>query len=135
MSQKTILVVDDDPDVLLSLQIRLKANHYNVIFAADGLGSIAEAQQHMPDLIILDIGLPAGDGFVVLNRLKASNSLSRIPVIVVSARDKSATRDRALKAGAKAVLQKPVDNHQLLSVIRRVLGEGEGNAQAAFLNT
>ena len=123
MSQKTILIVDDDPDVRLGLHLRLKANHYNVIFAADGMASIAEARKHIPDLIILDLGLPAGDGFSVMERLKANDSLSLIPVIVLSARDRAANMDRALKAGAKAFLQKPVDNAQLLSVIRQVLGE------------
>src|ERR1700684_4554113 len=91
--------------------------------AADGMASISEARKHMPDLIILDLGLPAGDGFSVMERLKANDSLSLIPVIVVSARDVTANMDRALKAGAKAFLQKPVDNAQLLSVIRQVLGE------------
>ncbi|MGA8102798.1 MAG: response regulator [Candidatus Acidiferrales bacterium] len=123
MSQKTILIVDDDPDVRLGLHLRLKANHYDVIFAADGMASISEARKHMPDLIILDLGLPAGDGFSVIERLKANDSLSLIPVIVLSARDRVANMDRALKAGAKAFLQKPVDNAQLLSVIRQVLGE------------
>ena len=123
MSQKKILIVDDDPDVRLGLHIRLKANDYEVIFAADGMASIAEARKHMPDLIILDLGLPAGDGFSVMERLKANDSLSLIPVIVLSARDRSANMDRALKAGAKAFLQKPVENAELLAVIRRVLGE------------
>jgi DNA-binding response OmpR family regulator len=123
MSQKTILIVDDDPDVRLGLHLRLKANHYDVIFAADGMASIAEARKHIPDLIILDLGLPAGDGFSVMERLKANDSLALIPVIVLSARDRAANMDRVLKAGAKAFLQKPVDNAQLLSVIRQVLGE------------
>jgi two-component system KDP operon response regulator KdpE len=123
MSQKTILIVDDDPDVRLGLHVRLKANHYNVIFAVDGMSSIAEARKHKPDLVILDLGLPAGDGFSVMERLKANDSLSLIPVIVVSARDREANMDRALKAGAKAFLQKPVANAELLAVIRKVLGE------------
>jgi DNA-binding response OmpR family regulator len=123
MSQKTILIVDDDPDVRLGLHVRLKANHYDVIFAADGMASIAQARKHMPDLIILDLGLPAGDGFSVLERLKANDSLSLIPVIVVSARDLNTNMDRALKAGAKAFLQKPVDNAELLKAIRQALGE------------
>ena len=123
MSQKTILIVDDDPDVRLGLHVRLKANSYDVIFAADGMASIAQARKHMPDLIILDLGLPAGDGFSVMERLKANDSLSLIPVIVVSARDRNANMDQVLKAGAKAFLQKPVANAELLAVIRKVLGE------------
>jgi len=123
MSNKTILIVDDDPDVRLGLHVRLRANHYNVIFACDGMAGIAEARKHMPDLIILDLGLPAGDGFNVMERLKANDNLSLIPVIVISARDPSANRERALKAGAKAFLQKPVDNAKFLAVIRKALGE------------
>src|SRR5580698_6694342 len=114
MSQKKILIVDDDPDVRLSLHVRLKANHYDVAFAEDGMASISEARKHMPDLIILDLGLPAGDGFSVMERLKANDSLYLIPIIVVSARDRHANMDRALKAGAKAFLQKPVENAELL---------------------
>jgi DNA-binding response OmpR family regulator len=123
MANKTILIVDDDPDVRLGLHVRLKANHYDVIFAPDGMASISQVRKHMPDLILLDLGLPAGDGFSVMERLKANDSLSMIPVIVVSARDREANMDRVLKAGAKAFLQKPVDNTELLAVIRKALGE------------
>src|SRR6202050_5720657 len=123
MGNKKILIVDDDPDVRLGLHVRLKANHYNVIFAPDGMASIAEARKRMPDLVILDLGLPAGDGFSVMERLKANDSLSSIPVIVVSARNRDANVDRAMQAGAKAFLQKPADNAELLSVIRQALGE------------
>jgi DNA-binding response OmpR family regulator len=68
MSQKKILIVDDDPEVRLSLQVRLKVNNYDVVFAGDGVAGIAEARKHLPDVIILDLGLPAGDGFSVLER-------------------------------------------------------------------
>jgi DNA-binding response OmpR family regulator len=132
MSQKKILVVDDDPDVRLGLQLRLAANHYDVIFAADGVASIAEARKHMPDLMILDLGLPAGDGFSVLERLKVNESLSAIPVIVLSGRDRVGNWDRAMKAGAKTFLQKPVANDKLLAVIRLVLAESEHIATAVF---
>jgi DNA-binding response OmpR family regulator len=123
MVQKKILVVDDDPDVRLGLQLRLTANHYDVIFAADGVSSIAEARKHMPDLVILDLGLPAGDGFSVLERLKVNEKLSSIPVIVLSGRDRVGNWDRAIKAGAKTFLQKPVANDKLLAVIRLILAE------------
>ena len=120
MSNKKILIVDDDPDVRHGMHVRLKANHYDTFFAADALTSMTEARKHEPDLIILDLGLPAGDGFVVMERLKAFASLA---VIVVSARDVRANRERTLKAGAKAFLQKPVDDAELLAVIRQALGE------------
>jgi DNA-binding response OmpR family regulator len=99
------------------------ANHYDTFFAADALSSVTEARKQEPDLIILDLGLPAGDGFVVMERLKKVPSLALIPIIVVSARDARANQERAIKAGATAFLQKTVDNAELLAVIRRALGE------------
>jgi DNA-binding response OmpR family regulator len=130
--QKKILVVDDDPDVRLGLQLRLTANHYEVLLAGDGVASIAEARKHQPDLIILDLGLPAGDGFSVLERLKANDKLSSIPVVVLSGRDRVGNRDRAITAGAKTFLQKPMANDKLLAVIRMVLGEQGETPRAVY---
>jgi two-component system KDP operon response regulator KdpE len=79
---------------------------------------IATAQKEHPDLITLDLGLPVGDGFVVLERLQSNDALSTIPVIVLTARDPQNNEERALKAGPAASIQKPVDNEELLNVIR-----------------
>jgi DNA-binding response OmpR family regulator len=122
MSKKKILVVEDDPDVREGMHVRLEANDYEVFFAADVISSVIAARKHEPDLIILDLGLPAGDGFLVMDRLKIVPALALIPVIVVSARAGLANQQRAFKAGAKAFLQKPVDNAELLAVIRQTLG-------------
>jgi DNA-binding response OmpR family regulator len=84
---------------------------------------MAEARKSEPDLIILDLGLPAGDGFLVMERFKAVPSLASIPVIVVSARDRRGNEKRAIEAGARAFLQKPVNNAELLAVIRQNLAE------------
>ena len=129
MSNKKILIVEDDPDVRLGYHIRLKANNYDTFFAADSLTCIIEARKHQPDLILLDLGLPAGDGFVVMDRLKSNMYLAVIPVIVVTARDPHLNRKRAIQAGAKAFLQKPVDNDELLAVIQLFLGETNGSEQ------
>jgi DNA-binding response OmpR family regulator len=123
--KKHILIVDDDPDQRLGLHIRLKANNFSTSFAADAMTSIVEARKHAPDLIILDLGLPAGDGFVVMDRLKNITQLALVPVIVVSARSPEPNRQRALQAGAKAYLRKPVDNDELLAVIQLALGASE----------
>src|ERR1700744_3431328 len=132
MVKKKILIVDDDPDVRLGLQLRLNANHYDVLCAADGVTSIAEARKHMPDLIILDLGLPAGDGFSVLERLKVNEKMALIPVIVLSGRDRVGNWDRAIKAGAKTFLQKPVPNEKLLAIIRLILAESDHGSQGAY---
>ncbi len=123
MSDKKILIVEDNVDVRLGLHVLLKAHHYETFFAADALSAISEARKHQPDLIILDLGLPAGDGFVVIDRLRANTYLALIPVIVVSARDLRANKESALKAGAKAYLQKPWNDRELLSLIARHVGE------------
>ena len=123
MDKKKILVIDDDQDLALGLKVRLKANNYITVFATDAVSAISQANKEAPDLILLDLGLPAGDGFVVMERLDNIESLSSIPVIVMSARDPQANKDRALQAGAKAYFQKPVDNDELLTAIRNLMGE------------
>jgi DNA-binding response OmpR family regulator len=123
MGNKKILIVDDDPDVLHSMHVRLKANNYETFFAADAISCMAEARKNEPDLVLLDLGLPAGDGFLVMERFKAVPSLASIPVIVISGRDHRANHKRAIEAGARAFLQKPVNNAELLAVIRQNLAE------------
>jgi two-component system KDP operon response regulator KdpE len=131
MSNKKILIVEDDADVRLGYRVLLKANGYDTFFAADSLAAISEARKHLPDLIVLDLGLPAGDGFVVMERLQAplNTDLAGIPVIVVSGRDLRGNKERALKAGAKAFVQKPWDDDELLAHIARLLGEPDAYGQ------
>ncbi len=117
MARHKILVVDDDPDLVRALRLRLRANDYEIVTAGDGYSAIATAQKERPSLIVLDLGLPVGDGFVVLERLQRSDVLSGVPVIVLSARDPQSNEKRALKAGA-AYFQKPADNEELLKAIR-----------------
>jgi two-component system KDP operon response regulator KdpE len=133
MSAKKILIVDDDEHLLIGLAAKLKANGYAVVSAADGVGAVAVARREAPDLILLDLGLPAGDGFLLLERLKALTDILAIPVIVLSARDPSTNKQRALKAGAVAFFQKPPDNREFMSAIRHALGEEVALAQ--FLKT
>ena len=121
MGKSKILIVDDDPDLKLLLKIHLRANQYDTLQASDGYSAIAVAQKDRPDLIILDLGLPAGDGFVVLKHLRESYTLSNIPVIVLTGRGPELNEQEALQAGATAFFQKPVSDGKLLSVIRENL--------------
>jgi DNA-binding response OmpR family regulator len=125
MARQKILVVDDDPDLVRALRLRLRANNFEVATATDGYTAIAAAQKERPSLIILDLGLPVGDGFVVLDRLQSIDALSSIPIIVLSARDPQSNEERALKAGAAAFFQKPADNDELMNVIRVSLAPGQ----------
>jgi DNA-binding response OmpR family regulator len=123
MSNKKLLIVEDDADVCLGYHVLLKAHHYDTVFAVDSVSAVSEARKQQPDLIILDLGLPAGDGFIVLERFRANTHLAAIPVIVVSARDLRANKARALEEGAKAFLQKPWNDDELLALISELLGQ------------
>jgi len=122
MSSKKILIVDDDRDIRMGLGARLRANDFEVVFAEDGMGAIATARRESPDLVLLDIGLPAGNGYVVLDRLRKNTSLSGIPVVVLSARDAEENEKLALEEGAIAFFQKPADNESLIAAIRSAIG-------------
>lgn len=131
MTNKKVLIVEDDADVRLGYRVLLRAQGYDTFFAADSIAAISEARKHLPDLMVLDLGLPAGDGFVVMERLQAPANvdLAGIPVIVVSGRDLRGNKERALAAGAKAFVQKPWDDDELLGHIARLLGEPDAYGQ------
>jgi two-component system KDP operon response regulator KdpE len=126
VNRAKIMVVDDDPDLRQALSLRLRANNYDIVNVCDGYSAIAMAQKEKPHLIILDLGLPAGDGFAVLKNLQQFPALSMIPVIVLTARDPEANEGRTLQSGAVAFFQKPADNQELLSVIRACLQTASG---------
>jgi CheY-like chemotaxis protein len=122
MDKKTILIVDDNADTRLVLSARLKANHYHPVFAADALQAISVALKERPDAILLDLGLPGGNGLMVLQRLKANTSLSCIPVIIVTAEDPLVAEAGTIEAGAVAFLQKPVDQDKLMTAVQQAVG-------------
>jgi len=116
-----ILVVEDDADTRRGLSIRLRASGFDVETAGDALAAMKKALDRHPDVVLLDLGLPAGDGFAVLERMAVHPELSAVPIVVLSARDPAMNRPRALAAGARAFLQKPADNEQLLGAIRQAM--------------
>jgi DNA-binding response OmpR family regulator len=118
MNKARIMVVDDDPDLRLALSVRLRANNFDTVNVCDGYSALAMALKETPDLIILDLGLPAGDGFAVLKQVKEYPALSRVPVIVLTGRDPGGNERRSLESGAVAFFQKPADEAELLGVIR-----------------
>ena len=123
----TILVVDDNPTIRKGLSVRLRASGYEVLFAEDAISATAVLLTDRPDLVILDLGLPAGGGFVVMERLHTNDRVANIPVIVLTGRELEGNRDRALQAGAVAFFQKPVDDSTLLFAIRKALDVSRGD--------
>jgi CheY-like chemotaxis protein len=118
---KTILVIDDDLDIQRLLAVTLRAAGYETVFAGDGVSAIAEARKHRPDLIVLDLGLPAGDGYTVLERLQRMPALAFVPVIAVTARDPSTNKERVLSAGAVDYVQKPFERDEIVAAVQRAL--------------
>ena len=120
------MVVDDDPDLRLALSVRLRANNFDTVSVCDGYSALAMALKETPNLIILDLGLPAGDGFAVLKQVKEYPALSRVPVIVLTGRDPGGNERRSLESGAVAFFQKPADEAELMRVIRTSLRSAWG---------
>jgi DNA-binding response OmpR family regulator len=123
VATKKILIIEDDADIQRLIDLRLKAQGYATAWAGDAITAMMVARRESPDAIVLDLGLPGGDGFVVMERLRSLAPLAHVPVIVVTARDPSTSRDRALAAGAHAFLEKPIDADALLDAVRDAVGD------------
>lgn len=119
---KKILVVDDDPDIVELIVTRLKANNYNVVFAYDGIRAVQSAIDENPDLIILDMKMPAGDGLSVFENLKKSSKTALTPVIFITAYANEAIEAKVLKLGAKDFIAKPFRAEELLEKIKNIPG-------------
>jgi two-component system KDP operon response regulator KdpE len=111
----SVLVVDDDPQILRALRITLRAGGYRVDTAASGAGALRAAAERHPDVVVLDLGLPDLDGAEVIRRLRG---WSTVPVIVLSARTDSPDKVAALDAGADDYVTKPFGTAELLARLR-----------------
>ncbi len=116
-----ILIVDDNPTNVKVLQIRLAAEGYEVLTAADGEEGLAAARQHTPDLILLDVMMPKLDGFEVCRRLRADAAFPFTPIIMVTAMADSKDVIAGLEAGGDEYLTKPVDHAALAARVRSML--------------
>ena len=127
---KKILIVDDDKQIVFLLASRLKANNYEIIVAYDALQAVAKAFSEKPDLILLDIKMPAGSGISVMDNLRNSAATSVIPVIVITAYPSPEIQQKVIEMGAVDFISKPFKAEDVLSRIRKALGEvsreGEG---------
>ncbi len=127
-----ILVVDDDPGLLRALSINLRARHFEVQTASDGASALRLASSFVPDLVVLDLGLPDLDGVDVVAGLRGWTT---VPIIVLSARDSQATKVDALDAGADDYMTKPFGMDELLARIRAGLRRAIPDPPAPVVRT
>jgi len=120
---KKILVADDEPEIVKALHIRLKEAGYEVVVAFDVLQAIYQAHKERPDLIILDIRMPAGDGIGVYEKLKISSDTSMIPVIFITAYANDEIVKKVSEMGAEGFFAKPFNIDKLLNKVKTILGE------------
>jgi two-component system, OmpR family, response regulator len=119
----TILVVEDELDVQRVVAKRLSSRGFTVHCASDGLQAVALAHKVNPDLIVLDLQLPAGDGLSVMRKLKMSGNIQRAHVVVLTGMTNEIFKQSVMAEGVDAYLQKPYDAQVLLDTIDNILGK------------
>ena len=120
---KKILVVDDEPDLVKAIEIRLKAENYQIFTAFDGEEGLAKAREVLPDLIILDIMLPKLNGFKICRLLKFDEKYKKIPVIMLTAKTDEADKVLGKESGANEYITKPFDWELLMEKVKECLEE------------
>ena len=121
MSKAKILVVDDDAISLELMEAMLVPNGYEIITANDGSKAVAIIIEKKPDLILLDIMMPGLDGYSTLAKIKENKTISKIPVVMLTAMGYQLNKELALQIGAVGYITKPVDLDELLKTISRLL--------------
>lgn len=117
-----ILVVEDDKKISMALALRLKSKGYEVLAAYDALGGVQAATKNKPDLILMDISMPAGGGFTAAERIQNLASTVGTPMIFMTASKDPTFRKRAEEAGCVAYFEKPYDAEELMATIAQTLG-------------
>jgi CheY-like chemotaxis protein len=130
-----MLVIDDSPVMRRLLCMMLGAKHHDVAAAADATSAVTVAQSEKPDLIILDLSLPGGVGFLLIDRFRNLSRFAVVPIIVLSGEQSAEVAERALQAGAEAFFTKPPNEEEFLTAVEQALSRtariGSGNTQAS----
>jgi len=123
---RKVLVVDDEPNIVVSLEFLLRQAGFAVEVARDGPAALAAAERFAPDLVLLDLMLPGLDGYQVLQALRARRETAGVKVILLTARGREVDRLKGLDLGADLFLTKPFSTRDLIDSVRRCLGGGDG---------
>jgi two-component system, OmpR family, alkaline phosphatase synthesis response regulator PhoP len=116
-----ILIADDEKDLVFLLKTRLESLGFEVVTAYDGIEALQKAHNESPDLIILDVMMPAGDGFKICEKLKSEEDTSSIPVIFLTAKTLDKDERKGLSVGAECYFKKPFEAEELIETIEKVL--------------
>jgi DNA-binding response OmpR family regulator len=120
---KKILIVDDEPNIVMSLEYIFKKENFEVFIARDGEEAIEIVENTIPNIILLDIMMPNVDGYQVLNYLKSNKDLSKIKVIFVSAKNKVSDVELGLQLGADKYISKPFSTKKLVKEVKELLNK------------
>ncbi len=120
--QAKILVVDDEPDLVCTIQCRLEANDYDVVTAGDGREGLEVAAAERPDLILLDTNMPVMNGHEMLERLRSHPDIKDTPVVMCTALSEARDIDTAASYNVADYVTKPFDCTSLMEIIERALG-------------
>ena len=120
-TERTVLVVDDDPGVIQILEVNLRHANFAVITGVNGAQALAKASRERPDLILLDVILPDMDGLDICRRLKESRPTSQIPVILISAKVESKDIIAGMAAGAEDYIAKPFSPSEVVALVESSL--------------
>lgn len=121
MPKPRILIIEDEKQIVEALKLRLEANGYDILTAADGADGLLLARQKKPDLIILDVLLPKMNGYKVCRMLKFDENYKSIPIIMLTAKVLPGDIEQGLQSGANAYLTKPFKAEELLEKIKSLL--------------
>ncbi|MEX0661588.1 MAG: response regulator transcription factor [Balneolaceae bacterium] len=121
MTNQTILVVDDEQDLLDLIEYNLKKEGFNVLKAENGVEALKVAKENLPDLVLLDIMMPKMDGLEVCDKMRSDANLKHIPIIFLTARGDEKTEVEGLDTGADDYVTKPISTTKLISRIKAVL--------------
>ncbi len=124
MSERmTILIVEDDEKILKALSARLLANDFEVVVAMDAMNAMSQAARHKPDLVLLDISMPAGNGITVARNIQKNATLSNTRVIFMTASKDPAFKSEAMELEPVAYLEKPFESKELLDAVHEAFAQ------------
>ena len=121
MSTKKILIVDDEPNIVMSLEYAFKKKSFEVFIARDGTEALEIARQEAPNVILLDIMMPKMDGYETLKKIKENKLLADTKVIFLSAKSKLADVEKGLKLGADSYITKPFSIKKVITDVEKMI--------------